>query len=80
MGALVFHSESFQSKNSISSCSRAPSTLRWVRGLQRILEVPGTDPCAALGLAGGKPGVNRSLKANNNHEISPRVGSPGSQG
>src|ERR1700675_698693 len=37
--------------------------------------VPGTNPCAALGSnIGGVPGPNRSLKANNNHEIAPRLG------
>jgi len=38
--------------------------------------VPGTDPCTALGFGGtgGVPGPNRSLKANNNHEIAPRLG------
>jgi hypothetical protein len=41
-----------------------------------LLLVPGTDPCTALGFAGtgGVAGPNRSLKANNNHEIAPRLG------
>src|SRR5207245_5990561 len=44
-----------------------------------LLVVPGRDPCSALvaeGLnpAGSTPGVNRSLKENNNHMIAPRIG------
>lgn len=41
-----------------------------------LMLVPGTDPCTALGFGGtgGVPGPNRSLKANNNHEIAPRLG------
>ncbi len=39
-----------------------------------LLVVPGTDPCAANGFTGGTPGPNRSLKENNNHMISPRLG------
>jgi len=44
-----------------------------------LLVVPGKDPCAALaaeGLptGGSTPGVNRSLKENNNHMIAPRIG------
>jgi hypothetical protein len=65
----------FSSKNSVSSWQ--PSAFDPAlgnAGCNGVLEVPGTDPCGALGLAGGKPGVNRSLKQNNNHEISPRVG------
>jgi hypothetical protein len=65
----------FSSKNSVSSWQ--PSAFDPAlgnAGCNGVLEVPGTDPCGALGFAGGKPGVNRSLKLNNNHEISPRVG------
>jgi len=36
--------------------------------------VPGTDPCTAHGFAAGVAGPNRSLKNNNNHLISPRIG------
>jgi len=39
-----------------------------------LLVVPGTDPCTANGFSGGIPGPNRSLKENNNHMISPRLG------
>jgi hypothetical protein len=39
-----------------------------------LLLVPGTDPCTPLGFEGGVPGPNRSLKENNNHAISPRIG------
>jgi hypothetical protein len=41
-----------------------------------LLLVPGTDPCTPLGadFAGGVSGPNRSLKNNNNHAISPRIG------
>jgi hypothetical protein len=39
-----------------------------------LMLVPGTDPCTPLGFAGGVPGPNRSLKNNNNHAISPRIG------
>ena len=39
-----------------------------------LMVVPRTDPCAALGFAGGVPGPNRSLKNNNDHEIAPRLG------
>jgi hypothetical protein len=41
-----------------------------------LLLVPGTDPCTPRGFsnAGTAFGPNRSLKANNNHEIAPRLG------
>jgi hypothetical protein len=39
-----------------------------------LMLVPGTDPCTAHGFVGGVPGPNRSLKDNNNHAISPRIG------
>lgn len=34
----------------------------------------GTNPCTALGLAGGMEFGNRSLKENSNHAIAPRIG------
>jgi hypothetical protein len=43
-------------------------------GCNGLMLVPGTDPCTPLGFAGGVPGPNRSLKNNNNHAISPRIG------
>ena len=43
-------------------------------GCNGILQVPGTNFCKTAGFVGGARGVNRSLKQNNNHEISPRVG------
>jgi hypothetical protein len=39
-----------------------------------LMMVPGTDPCTPAGFAPGVPGPNRSLKNNNNHAISPRIG------
>src|SRR6266404_4576088 len=44
-----------------------------------LLVVPGTDPCSKLlpsdqNPAGSFPGPNRSLKEQNNHAISPRIG------
>jgi hypothetical protein len=39
-----------------------------------LMMVPGTDPCTAHGFAPGVAGPNRSLKDNNNHAISPRIG------
>jgi hypothetical protein len=39
-----------------------------------MLVVPGTDFCQQHGFLGGTPGENRSLKTNNNHMISPRIG------
>lgn len=39
-----------------------------------VMVVPGTDPCTPLGFSAGTPGPNRSLKQNNNHAISPRIG------
>jgi hypothetical protein len=39
-----------------------------------LMMVPGTDPCTAHGFAPGVAGPNRSLKNNNNHAISPRIG------
>jgi len=35
---------------------------------------PGLDLCNSLGFAGGVLGPNRSLRANNNHAIAPRIG------
>jgi len=43
-------------------------------GCNGVLEVPGTHFCQAAGFVGGGFGPNRSLKKNNNHEISPRIG------
>ena len=39
-----------------------------------LMVVPGTNPCANLGFAGGVPGPNRSLKNNKNDAIAPRLG------
>jgi hypothetical protein len=39
-----------------------------------IMVVPGTDPCTQFGFSSGALGPNRSLKKNNNHAISPRIG------
>jgi hypothetical protein len=39
-----------------------------------LLVVPGTNYCQQVGFLGGVPGPNRSLKLNNNHAISPRIG------
>ena len=39
-----------------------------------MMVVPGTDFCQQHGFLGGTPGENRSLKTNNNHMISPRIG------
>jgi hypothetical protein len=39
-----------------------------------ILFVPGTNFCKAAGFLGGTPGLNRSLKEQNNHAIAPRLG------
>jgi hypothetical protein len=63
------------SKNSIASWQQSAfQPALGNAGCNGILEVPGTDPCGALGFAGGKAGVNRSLKLNNNHEVAPRIG------
>jgi hypothetical protein len=65
----------FSSKDSVSSWQpSAFDPALGKAGCNGVLEVPGTDPCGALGLLGGTPGPNRSLKKNNNHEISPRIG------
>ena len=39
-----------------------------------MLVVPGTSFCQQAGFGAGTPGQDRSLKANNNHEIAPRIG------
>lgn len=39
-----------------------------------MLVVPGTSFCEQHGFGAGIAGMNRSLKENNNHEISPRIG------
>jgi hypothetical protein len=39
-----------------------------------LIVVPGTNFCQAAGFAGGIPGPDRSLKANDNHAIAPRLG------
>jgi hypothetical protein len=39
-----------------------------------LLLVPGTNFCQAAGFLGGVQGPNRSLKANDNHSIAPRLG------
>lgn len=39
-----------------------------------LVLVPGTNFCRDAGFFGGIPGTNRSLKENNNHAISPRIG------
>ena len=39
-----------------------------------IVLPPGEDFCQAAGFGGGTPGMNRSLKEQNNHAIAPRVG------
>ncbi len=39
-----------------------------------VVVVPGTDPCTSRGFMKGTPGVNRSLRHNNNHLIAPRLG------
>jgi len=65
----------FSSKNTISSWQpTAFQASLGNAGCNGVLYVPGKNPCTALGLGGGTPGPDRSLKKNNNHEISPRIG------
>jgi hypothetical protein len=63
--------------NSISSWQQnlyVPGVTGPALACDGLMVVPGTDPCTALGFAGGVPGPNRSLKNNDNHEIAPRLG------
>jgi len=65
----------FSSKNTISSWQ--PNAFQPALGAvacNGVLQVPGTNPCGALGFGGAVVGPNRSLKKNNNREIAPRLG------